>query len=81
MKYFQRHPLPSTLLTHIHPYHCHRGDYLLHPPYFFNLITQSLIFYDVLKRMNNELKHEVGKTKSSHECVDLFQLYIHELNI
>jgi hypothetical protein len=37
---------------------------------FLILITQSLILYEVIRRMDNEIEHEVGKTKSSHECVD-----------
>jgi hypothetical protein len=36
----------------------------------FNLITQSLILHEVIRRMDNEIEHEVGKTKSSHGCVD-----------
>jgi len=40
------------------------------PSMFFILITQSLILYEVIRRMDNEIEHEVGKTKSSHQCVD-----------
>jgi ABC-type uncharacterized transport system permease subunit len=41
-----------------------------------NQITQSLIFYEVNKTMDNEKEHEVQKTKSLHENVDYFQMFI-----
>ncbi len=74
--YFSKAPFPPTCLTHTQPSHHHQRGLPSTPSMLLNQITQSLILYEVNKTMNNEKEHEVKQTKSLHENVDYFQIFI-----